>query len=71
MSFLSPQNLAGMSARQLLILFALAATVIYAVIALGVLKDYQVDRLTNFAGGGGDSEGSAYNTDQSRIARSV
>jgi rod shape determining protein RodA len=55
---------AGVSWRYLLALTLLGITMIYAVISLGVLKQYQLDRL-NIGGGGDKRQGSAYNQDQS------
>jgi rod shape determining protein RodA len=61
--------LAGVTGRQLAILSLLALTGIFAVVNLGILKDYQVDRLTVVVGGG-DSEGAGYNQEQSETALS-
>jgi rod shape determining protein RodA len=60
---------AGISGRQLVVLGLLAATGVYAVVALGVLKQYQLDRLTMFIDPeSGTSQGSAYNQEQSTQA---
>ena len=60
--------IAGVSWRYLLILALLGITAIYAVISLGILKEYQLERL-NVLGGAqkknGQLTGSAYNQDQS------
>ena len=37
---------AGVSGRQLIVLGLLAVTGVYAVVGLGLLKQYQIDRLT-------------------------
>jgi rod shape determining protein RodA len=71
--------IAGVNWRYLVILLLLGITGIYAVVSLGILKEYQLDRLTTVnalgGGGGGDGKkgggadkpltGSAYNQDQS------
>jgi len=57
-------TMAGISGRQLAILGLLAVTAVYAVIGLGVLKQYQLDRLTGVLGDP-RSEASAYNQEQS------
>ncbi len=62
--------LAGVSGRQLAILGLLAVTGIWLVINLGMLADYQQDRLTAVFGNG-DPQGSTYNQDQSEIAIST
>ena len=59
--------LSGVSGRNLAILALLALTGIYAVVNLGMLADYQEDRLGAVLGSG-DSQGSTYNQDQSEIA---
>ncbi|MCJ7672015.1 MAG: rod shape-determining protein RodA [Acidimicrobiia bacterium] len=56
---------AGVRGRYLLVLALLAITGIYAVINLGILKQYQVDRLTVVIDSGDKKEGVAYNQDQS------
>jgi rod shape determining protein RodA len=61
--------IAGVSMRQLVILCLLAATGVYAVVGLGLLKQYQLDRLTTFIDPeSGTSAGSAYNQEQSKQA---
>jgi rod shape determining protein RodA len=58
---------AGVTGKQLIVLGLLAATGIYAVVGLGLLKQYQIDRLTNFVDPeSGTSQGSAYNQEQSQ-----
>ncbi len=59
--------LAGASGRQLAVLSLIALTAVYAVVNLGILKDYQVDRLTNVVSND-DPEGSGYNQEQSETA---
>jgi rod shape determining protein RodA len=56
----------GVSGRQLIVLGLLAITGIYAVVGLGLLKQYQLDRLTTFIDPeSGTSQGTAYNQKQS------
>jgi rod shape determining protein RodA len=59
--------LSGVSGRNLAILGLLALTGVWAVINLGMLEDYQQDRLTSVFGSG-DPQGATYNQDQSEIA---
>jgi len=60
---------AGVSGKQLIVLGLLALTGIYAVVGLGLLKQYQLDRLTTFLDPeSGTSQGSAYNQRQSEQA---
>jgi rod shape determining protein RodA len=59
--------MAGVSGRQLVVLGLLAATAVYAVVGLGLLKQYQIDRLNVFAGEA-TSAASAYNQEQSKQA---
>lgn len=59
---------AGVSGRQLALLGLFALTGAVAVVNLGLLADYQQDRLTAVFEGGSDPEGSTYNQDQSVIA---
>jgi rod shape determining protein RodA len=57
---------AGASMRQLVVLGLLAITLVYAVVGLGLLKQYQIDRLTTFIDPeSGTSQGAAYNQEQS------
>jgi rod shape determining protein RodA len=60
---------AGLTGRQLLVLVLLAVTGVYAVVNLGILKEYQIDRFTSFVDpGGADAQGNAYNQEQSKQA---
>ena len=59
---------AGVSGKQLIVLGLLAVTGVYAVVGLGLLKQYQVDRLTSFVSQGQDARNTTYNTDQSKNA---
>jgi rod shape determining protein RodA len=60
---------AGVSGKQLIVLGLLALTGIYAVVGLGLLKQYQIDRLTTFIDPeSGTSQGTAYNQSQSEQA---
>jgi rod shape determining protein RodA len=59
---------AGVRGRYLLILAALAITAIYAVIAVGVLQEYQLDRLAVFQDTANATQGSAYNVRQATAA---
>ncbi len=59
---------AGARGRHLVILGLLGITVAIGAVNLGVLEQYQIDRLTNFADPGKDAERSGYNQDQSKIA---
>ena len=58
---------AGVPGRYLLILALLAGTAVYAVFTLGVLKQYQLDRLTTVLDSGGEKKtAEAYNQDQAQ-----
>lgn len=57
----------GVRGRYLLVLTLLAITAIYAVIEVGVLQEYQLDRLA-IGGGDDDTQGSAYNVKQATAA---
>jgi rod shape determining protein RodA len=59
---------AGARGRHLVILGLLGVTVAIAAANFGVLKDYQLDRLTAFTNPEQDVERSGYNQDQSKIA---
>jgi rod shape determining protein RodA len=59
---------AGVSARNLVVLTLLGLTFVFAVVNLGMLKQYQLDRLTSFVSQGEDKRNTTYNTDQSKIA---
>lgn len=56
----------GVKLTHLAVLGLLATTFVVATVGLGLLKDYQVDRLTSFTGGG--DKRTTYNTEQSKIA---
>jgi rod shape determining protein RodA len=56
----------GARLAHLAVLGLLAVTFVVSVLGLGLLKDYQVDRLTSFTGGGDKT--TTYNTEQSKIA---
>jgi rod shape determining protein RodA len=57
---------AGVKGRYLLILALLGITGVYTVVNLGILKQYQLDRLTVVVDSGDKKEGVAYNQDQSK-----
>jgi rod shape determining protein RodA len=57
---------AGAKGRHLLALALIGATGIYAVVSLGILKEYQLDRLTTVFNPGDKTAGAAYNQDQSK-----
>ncbi|MEI8001547.1 MAG: rod shape-determining protein RodA [Actinomycetes bacterium] len=57
---------AGAKGRYLLVIGLLAATGIYAVVTLGLLKQYQIDRLTSVINPGKATQGAAYNQNQSK-----
>ena len=60
---------AGLTGRQLLVLVLLAITGVYAVVNLGILKEYQIDRFTSFVDpGSANAQGNAYNQEQSKQA---
>jgi rod shape determining protein RodA len=59
---------AGASIRHLLVLALLASTFLVAIVNVGMLEQYQVDRLTSFVSQGSDRRNATYNTDQSKIA---
>ena len=59
---------AGVRARQLIVLLLLAGTLAVAAVQAGVLDQYQIDRLTNFANPGAEADRSGYNQEQSQIA---
>jgi len=58
---------AGAKARHLAVLAAVAVLLIAAAFQMGLVKDYQIARLTCFAGGCASSE-ATYNKEQSEIA---
>ena len=57
---------AGAKGRYLLVILLLAATGIFAVINLGLLKQYQIDRLTSVISPNTKTQTAAYNQDQSK-----
>ena len=57
---------AGAKGRYLLVILLLAATGIYAVVNLGLLKQYQIDRLTSVISPDTKTQTAAYNQDQSK-----
>jgi len=59
---------AGVSVRHLVVLALLGVTFVIAVVNLGLLQRYQVDRLTSFVNQGQDARNTTYNTDQSKNA---
>jgi rod shape determining protein RodA len=59
---------AGAKTRHLLVLALFGLTFVFAVVNVGMLKQYQIDRLTSFVNQGGDKRNTAYNTDQSKNA---
>ncbi len=59
---------AGASLRHLLVLVLLGVTFVVAVVNVGVLQRYQVDRLTSFVSQDQDARNTTYNTDQSKNA---
>ncbi len=61
-------TVAGVKVRHLLVLLLLAVTACGAVVQLGVLKRYQIDRLTSFLHQGQNVKGATYNVHQSKIA---
>ncbi|MBM3675108.1 MAG: rod shape-determining protein RodA [Actinobacteria bacterium] len=58
----------GVKARHLIVLALAGASVAVVAVNVGVLEQYQIDRLTSFAVEGSDPRGSGYNQDQSEIA---
>jgi len=59
---------AGARPRHIAVLGLLAVIGMAAVVQVGVLKQYQLDRLTAFADPKSDTQRSAYNLEQSKIA---
>lgn len=60
--------IAGAPGRNLMILLAMGILAAVAVIQLGILKDYQLDRLGAFLDPENNTQQSAYNLNQSKIA---
>lgn len=58
----------GARGRHLVAIVLLGAVGVVAVMQLGVLKEYQVDRLTAFTNPSSDTQRSTYNLNQSKIA---
>jgi rod shape determining protein RodA len=59
---------AGASFRHVIVLTLLGVTFVFAIVNLGMLQEYQVDRLTSLVNQGDDRRTTTYNTDQSKIA---
>jgi rod shape determining protein RodA len=59
---------AGVSVRHLVVLALLGVTFVIAVVNVGLLQQYQVDRLTSFVNQSADARNTTYNTDQSKNA---
>ena len=59
-------TVAGVKGRYLLVIALLAATGVYAVVTLGLLKQYQIDRLTSVWNPDSAKLGAAYNQNQSK-----
>lgn len=59
---------AGARGRHLVVLLLLGITVAVVAVNVGVLKQYQIDRLTSFASENRDSQRSGYNQEQSETA---
>ena len=60
--------IAGARARHLVVLFLLGLTFAVGAVQAGVLDQYQIDRLTNFADSGANLKTSGLNQEQSQIA---
>jgi rod shape determining protein RodA len=60
---------AGVRGRYLVVLAMLGATLVFAIVSLGLLKQYQIDRFTSvFATGAKAQQGAAYNQNQSKAS---
>lgn len=59
---------AGASLKHLLVLALLAVSFVAAVVNVGILRQYQIDRLTSFVSQGSDTRNTTYNADQSKNA---
>jgi rod shape determining protein RodA len=57
---------AGAKGRYLLVIALLAITGIYAIVSVGVLQQYQIDRLTSVVNPSDKTQTAAYNQDQSK-----
>jgi rod shape determining protein RodA len=56
---------AGITGRQMFVLVLLALTGVFMMMNLGVVKQYQIDRLTTTFSGGGGAQTTRYNQEQS------
>ena len=61
-------HVAGARPRHMAVMAALAAVLVAAVFHLGLLKQYQRDRLTAFLDPSGDTQRSTYNLNQAKVA---
>jgi rod shape determining protein RodA len=61
-------TIAGVRARQLIVLLLLAFTLAVAAVQAGVLDQYQIDRLTNFADANAEADRSGFTAQQSQNA---
>ena len=59
-------TVAGVKGRYLVVIALLAATGVYAIVSVGVLKQYQIDRLTSVINPGDKTQTAAYNQNQSK-----
>ncbi len=59
-------SVAGTKGRYLLVMMLFAVVGVVGVLQLGVLKEYQVERLTGFINPSHDTQGITYNLDQSK-----
>jgi rod shape determining protein RodA len=59
---------AGARIRHLIVIGAIGLVAIFGIVKLGVLAEYQVDRLTSFITPDADVSGAGYNTEQSKTA---
>jgi rod shape determining protein RodA len=57
---------AGVKGRYLIVIGLLAATGVYAIVSVGVLKQYQIDRLTSVINPSDKTQTAAYNQNQSK-----
>jgi len=57
---------AGVKGRYLIVIGLLAATGVYAIVSVGVLKQYQIDRLTSVINPGDKTQTAGYNQNQSK-----
>lgn len=61
-------SLSGVSARWIIGMLAVALIGALVILHLHLLKQYQIDRFTNFTNPQADTQGTGYNTHQARIA---